>query len=519
MEQIKRQRNNIYDNDEINKRRKIQETTVEENCLSREIRTYFEDLSNEIIYEIFEYLDYFHVYKIFFNINLRFHNLIINSTLPIRINISSISKSDFNRYNKDIIMTNIDRINALRLSNIFIYDLIISPFHILSKFVRLERLILDNIESKYLENLLAQLIFLPILSSLSITCTNDITNRNAIYCEIFRLPSLKYCRLLLKEWFNNDLLPFCTNEYSSIEELIINNSMYLFELNMLLSYVPQLHRLSLHSLEEFWNKPTKLSPVVLNNLTYFSLEQNNIDFDLFEELIGEFFPSLQALHIRNSYISDATYLNAENWEKLILSHIPNLRIFDIRLKYWTNIININNNNNNSDLILNSQMNDFTSTFWIERKCFFAQQYYQTMGRTRAIFYSTDPYRRKYYTLYKQSKGKTCLNCYNTNMKSVEHLYIQSEKEIMNCTNYFPNVITLTFEVDFCTTQISVISILNHILPLKQLTKLVIECHYFSFMKMIELLSFTPNLHTLIFKSMPSHRNDYTSIQQNRIFQL
>ncbi|CAF1064551.1 unnamed protein product [Rotaria sordida] len=166
MEQIKRHRSNSYDNDdESDRRKKLQLTTVENNCLSREIITYFEHLSNELIYEIFEFLDYFRVYKAFFNLNERFHSLLTNSTLLIQINLSSISKSVLQRYYKDIIIRNRHRINLLRLSNLFIYDdFAFLLFHKILKFRRLETLILDNIESYCLENLLYQLTSSPFLS-------------------------------------------------------------------------------------------------------------------------------------------------------------------------------------------------------------------------------------------------------------------------------------------------------------------------------------------------------------------
>jgi hypothetical protein len=86
-------------------------------------------------------------------------------------------------------------------------------------------------------------------------------------------------------------------------------------------------------------------------------------------------------------------------------------------------------------------------------------------------------------------------------------------------NYFPNATELTFEDGFSTTRDSIETNLNRIIPLKQLTKLVIECHHFSFIKMIDLLSFTPNMHTLIFTSMLFDTNDYMSIEQSETFRF
>jgi len=361
--------------------------------LSRGNITYFEDLSNDVIYEIFEFLDYFHAYKAFFNLNLRFRNLIINSTLPIQINISSMSRSDFNSYNTDIIKTGRHRINSLRITNPLIYDLVSSPFFILSTFVQLERLFIDKIESNNLQNLVHELISLPLLSSLTITSIDHVENKSTIYCEIFRLPSLKHCKLSLNGWSNNDPLPVAINEYSPIEYLIINHTIYLDELDSLLSYVPQLRRLSLYSLQEPWDKErTKLSSLVLNYLTHVSLTWASINFDQFQHLIIDLFPTIQVLRISISNNTDTTYMDAKRWKQLILSHIPDLRIFDIRLEYsYRNPTT--NNNNISELILDAQIDQFTSPFWTERQWFFAQQSYETRYRNhKIIFYSTDLYR-------------------------------------------------------------------------------------------------------------------------------
>jgi hypothetical protein len=86
-------------------------------------------------------------------------------------------------------------------------------------------------------------------------------------------------------------------------------------------------------------------------------------------------------------------------------------------------------------------------------------------------------------------------------------------------NYFPNTTQLTFEHGFSITHHSIGAILNRIIPLKQLTKLVIICFRFSFIKMIELLHFTPSLHTLKFRSMLLYGKDYMLIQQSETFRL
>ena len=62
---------------------------------TKQSRTVLEDLANEIIYEIFDYLDIYHVYQGFSNLNKRFRNLLEDSNLPIQINISTMTKSNF----------------------------------------------------------------------------------------------------------------------------------------------------------------------------------------------------------------------------------------------------------------------------------------------------------------------------------------------------------------------------------------------------------------------------------------
>jgi hypothetical protein len=61
--------------------------------------------------------------------------------------------------------------------------------------------------------------------------------------------------------------------------------------------------------------------------------------------------------------------------------------------------------------------------------------------------------------------------------------------------------------------------LNRIIPVRQLTQLIIDCQRFSFEHLVELLSLTPNMHTLKFDSIQFYGTDSVSIQQNETFIL
>jgi hypothetical protein len=86
-------------------------------------------------------------------------------------------------------------------------------------------------------------------------------------------------------------------------------------------------------------------------------------------------------------------------------------------------------------------------------------------------------------------------------------------------DHFPNATKLTLCETFEVPRNSITIDLNCILPLKQLTKLTIKCHRFSFEQLIELLQFTPNVHILKLDSILLYRTDSISIQQNQLSQL
>ncbi|CAF1452622.1 unnamed protein product [Rotaria sordida] len=83
MQRTKRQKNDMVQVSNSNKKQKLENeiTIINSNkyCL--------EELANEILYEIFEYLDGYDIYKGFYKLNNRFQNLSINSNILTKINI------------------------------------------------------------------------------------------------------------------------------------------------------------------------------------------------------------------------------------------------------------------------------------------------------------------------------------------------------------------------------------------------------------------------------------------------
>ncbi|CAF4947184.1 unnamed protein product, partial [Rotaria sp. Silwood1] len=491
-------------------------TANETNCLTKENITTLENLSNELIYEIFEFLNYHHAFQAFYDLNQRFQDLFLNSNLPIKINISSISKSKLQHYLTHIIKPYAYRIESFRLSNPFI-DSCLFLLPIMKNLTQLTTLILNNIESNSIEQIVNHLSSLPVLSSLTIISIDTIKNhKNIIYNKIFRLPRLKYCQILIQLLQCSKSLPVATNEFSNIEHLIINHEISMDQLPILLSYVPQLRRLSIGNLKESKLNRTERSSINLNYLTNVSLKLHNTNFDDFENLVINYFRQIQVLTIAIQYIgfygNSTQYLNAGRWEQLISTHMLNLRIFDFQFSYR------GLESNNERQTFETLINKFNSTFWIEHQWFFDHHYHQITWSNPAVFYSRNPYRINY-VLYDELVENIWSSRFDINEDPIHHICIHSTNMIKKSIGNFPNATKLTFCETFEVPRDSIIIDLNRLLPLKQLTKLNIECHHFSFEQLIDLLQFTPNVHVLKLDSILLYRTDSVSIQQNELSKL
>ncbi|CAF1158639.1 unnamed protein product [Adineta steineri] len=473
-------------------------TTLGTNYLSKQSSfTHFEDLSNEVIYEILEFLDYFHIYQSFYNLNSRFRKFLTCSNFPIKINISSISRSNFQDYYTDIIIPYQHRITSICIRNLF-FNCDVSLHIILSKFIQLERLILENISSEYVENILKDIACLPNLSSLVIIVEDHVKNVNECYLDIFRLLKLKYCKISLGNYnFISDSLPYATNEFSSIEQLVIKHEVYFKAIHRLLSYVPQLRRLSLNYSYNHYDRNQPSQPIILNSLTHLFLKLNKVSYDELEQLTKTFFCKTQVLYLHVTNCQEYININDNRWKQLILSHMPFLRVFDLYIDYHIHQIG------------ELQSKESNSPLWINRQWVF----------NHGSSYSTNSYRRKKYILKTTINQQIDLNYQETNLNSVRHVCLWGRVAIDNCTYRFPNATDLTLECISLEKLNNTITTLKHLIPWENLTKLEINSQSNSLEILIRVLPLTPTIVTAKIDRVVVDSKDFVAIRNRASFRL
>lgn len=345
----------------------------------------FEDLPNEVMYEIFDCLDICHAFEAFFDLNTRFQYLLINSPLQLKVDFDCVSKSTFRQCCTYLIQPNVHRIVSLRLSNPLTIDFFLSSFSFDMSFIQLESLTFSQINFKKLEPILNNLLSLPRLYSLTINNNIEVCDSSAIYHLIFRLPVLKYCIISPKFYGGSLLLNPAKDESSPIEYLSINRHCSLNQFVSLLSYTPKLCHLSNLSISETSNIRIHSISMTYPKLTNISLKLWRMSFDNFKLLCSKLFYHIQVLNICTR--ADDHYLMADRWQQLIVNYMPNLRIFDFQ-HYWEPV----DDNNTEQRTYHMLIDRFTSVFWINRQWFFAHQHFSRRGIRDAVFYSTDPYR-------------------------------------------------------------------------------------------------------------------------------
>ncbi|CAF3519024.1 unnamed protein product [Rotaria sp. Silwood1] len=448
----------------------------------KSIITCFEDLSNEILYEIFDFIDNYDIYEIFSNLNNRFNYLIIHSCLPLKLNFSYLSKTTFEYRCNTILIPNIHRIISLQFSNHLLIDYFFTSYTLDSSFKRLEALILLNTKSDNLISILKTLNLLPCLYSLTITSIEKIQSPNDIFSLIIRLPVLIYCKLSFELWNQYINLSLNNNEYSPIKYLIIDTKYNLDQLNDFLIHIPNLNYLSC-KISTLNSKQINIS-IISNNLIKLCLKLEDTSFDEFEYFISYFSHQLKILRLYTQ--RDIEYLNADRWEQLILCQMSNLHRFDFHHQIITdeNILDYHR--------YHILIEKFKSSFWINRKWFFTHQHYKSKDFTSwIIFYSIQPYRWNHYDFYED-------RCqYNeTGVNLAHEVDLHNYSSITSYSIQFPRINQLILSGDNINQSPSFIFDLTRIFLPIQLRTLIISDNSIRLEQLQLFLDHYPNIQSL-----------------------
>ncbi|CAF1413885.1 unnamed protein product [Rotaria sordida] len=425
-----------------------------------------EDLSNELFYDIFEYLDACKIYYAFSNLNYRFQQLINSSSLLLKLKLDD-SKSE------KIFMNNYQQILHLNKGQIFSIHLwtskntnqIISTFTIDSSFNCLESFVFYAIKSDVLISLLPTLTCLPRLFSLTIEIWSNIKDLGNIYRLIFNLPKLKYIKFKAME--SNDFnitisLPIATNEQiSSIEHLIIEHPCAFDELSAITSYTPHLHHLKFLSLTNRKVNIRRIKPMILPNLTHLSIHiYRKMSFNVFEIFISKLNSKIKILSLTTIF-EDIAYLDANRWENFILTKLPQLEKFHFKYSVYLA-------EDYQTPIYVGQRDQFVSSFWLQRGWILGIEI-----EIENIIYSIRPYQKRWYE-------------YDT------------EHKMINTSDQLSKSIRLSLD-EVCPEQwtktIFINDYINHALALTQIYHLEIYAKIFTD-KLMEILRLLPGVTTL-----------------------
>ncbi|CAF0958335.1 unnamed protein product [Adineta steineri] len=323
-----------------------------------------ENLSNEIYYEIFDYLDGCDIYQSFSNLNHRFQQLLNSSSLLYKLKFHFETDDLFMGKHQYIKYLNRNQILSLNLSSKIHYiDKFFSSFNINSLFYQLRSISLEKVKSETLVILLKDFIHLPSLTSLNIQSYDELLDLSQIYLLIFSLSKLKYLTISSNEFKDSLELPAYStenhHEMSSIEHLNIDHHVTFKELSTIISYLPKLYDLEfVHEIED--DSTVKLITYdELSKLTKISMTISDLNFNEMYIFLTKL-PSTLKIFKFILWKIDIDYLDFEMWQDLIEEYFPQLD------KFYFNY-NAGCSDEDEWIFNGCMLNEFISPFWINRR--------------------------------------------------------------------------------------------------------------------------------------------------------
>ncbi len=329
----------------------------------------FELLPNELMEDLFEYLSVMDLFRSFYYLNQRFHQLVqyhVTQQAGLRIDFSSLSLrefdficSQFNPEQIEVLSLGDGGINRVNESSSFgQIALFLHRYH-LSQFTSLKSLrIIEPCDDKQHILLLNQLSENQ-LKHLWIRFRTR-SQEDLLFCLPFMntLQSLSLDQVTLYDPSKLSQMNFKQLQYFSVSDICISVLVHLLSSMPCLRYLKVRLMVNLDPWNVFYKIHNKLE---LNTLSTFYVESNGADWKAIELHLLSHMPNLRRLSLVDVYQTSVTLL-AEEWKECFLTYTPHLTDFRFYITIlWTD----------RSLSIDEILKSFRKEFWQERKWYAA----------------------------------------------------------------------------------------------------------------------------------------------------
>lgn len=351
------------------------------------VKTTLENLSNELMLDIFEYFDFTAVLCSFSNLNERFEQLLLRKTRRCSLDLRKISKKHFDLLFNEQKERLIDGVRSLYLSENFetagAIDELLRYFPDVCLWRNLEKLVIDQINSfEKLTRLIRQLKNIPDLREIRISLENENEFPESEYRssinDIWSMKNLQVLFLNIQHPHANELTKMSVVS-SSIRSLSLKSISY--SLNDIRHILNMTEKLAHFEVTCF---PNLFSDKFIDKQIFPSVKSFHLDFHgnfWALKYILSIFPNLTRLKIKiESFLFDG-----DDWQRVFKECCPRLERFE--MKHRLELLSLENVEEQIDRLLDS----FRSSFWINEKKIFFRCHWPKSSLVQRAFLYTLPY--------------------------------------------------------------------------------------------------------------------------------
>ncbi|CAF4994318.1 unnamed protein product [Rotaria sp. Silwood1] len=454
----------------------------------------FELLSNEIILDLFDYLNGMDLLRAFYGINVRLNLLLYQQFRGYHFNFFSVSKCQFDLVCQHHIPFIVDRIVTLTVSDYELtpeqINLFLSYVPSISQFTNLRSLTLWNIRSsRTLLKITEEFHHLHNLIRLNLSFHlyyDDQVDFQLINNNILSISKLTHCHYESyfgkQQYFHipTKLSRFLRNLYISNFKIRWNQIYQLF------LYASRMKHLSIYIDSDENDQHKLFSCPTLNDLSIiiFNIDDNS-------KMIS-FLQNLSNLHCLKINLA-GNLIDGCQWEQVIRYYLPKLKVFYLNMKQKFSV------NQNIQERVDELIHSFESSFWINEHKWFVRCF--TYGRSIVLETLSE--------IYYHFQTKLPDSCKSTNPQDDHQKFYNTIRNIY-CDRFFDQ----PFSFNFCLSEILHLSIkfpihnrFWSIVPsLKKLSSLTVSSISDVFQSQFQtLLDRAPHLHRLSIsqdKSLP-----------------